>query len=61
LFGRGYLPPPLLLYKEDSMPKVGKKEFPYTAKGMEMAKKEAVKKGAKVSKAAKSKMVAKKK
>lgn len=43
------------------MPKVGKKEFPYTAKGMEMAKKEAVKKGAKVSKAAKSKMVAKKK
>ena len=27
------------------MPKVGKKEFPYTAKGMEMAKKEASKKG----------------
>ena len=29
------------------MPKVGKKEFPYTAKGMAMAKKAAAKKPAK--------------
>jgi len=31
------------------MPKVGKKEYPYTAKGMEMAKAAAKKKGTKVS------------
>jgi hypothetical protein len=30
------------------MPKVGKKEFPYTSKGMAMAKAEAKKKGAKM-------------
>jgi hypothetical protein len=30
------------------MPKVGKKEFPYTPKGMAMAKDEAKKKGAKM-------------
>jgi len=32
------------------MPKVGKKEFPYTAKGMAMAKMEAKKTGKKVTK-----------
>lgn len=32
------------------MPKVGKKEFPYTAKGMAAAKAEAKKTGAKVVK-----------
>jgi hypothetical protein len=32
------------------MPKVGKKEFPYTAKGMAMAKAEAKKRGVKMSK-----------
>ena len=32
------------------MPKVGKKEFPYTAKGMAMAKMEAKKTGKKVVK-----------
>ncbi len=32
------------------MPKVGKKEFPYTAKGMAMAKMEAKKTGKKVAK-----------
>ena len=38
------------------MPKVGKKEFPYSAKGMAMAKKEAKKSGKKmVTKKAKSK------
>lgn len=31
------------------MPKVGKKEFPYTPKGMAMAKNAAKKQGAKVS------------
>jgi hypothetical protein len=30
------------------MPKVGKKEFPYTAKGMAMAKAEAKKRGVQV-------------
>jgi hypothetical protein len=30
------------------MPKVGKKEYPYTAKGMAMAKAEAKKKGVKM-------------
>ena len=30
------------------MPKVGKKEFPYTAKGMAMAKKEVKKSGKKM-------------
>jgi hypothetical protein len=40
------------------MPKVGKKEFPYTAKGMAMAKMEAKKTGKKV---AKKKKTAKKK
>jgi hypothetical protein len=39
------------------MPKVGKKEFPYTAKGMAMAKMEAKKTGKKMTK----KKVAKKK
>lgn len=43
------------------MPKVGKKEFPYTAKGMAMAKMEAKKTGKPmkkaVKKAAKKKMV----
>jgi hypothetical protein len=34
------------------MPKVGKKEFPYTKKGMEMAKEEAKKKGKPMKKAA---------
>lgn len=43
------------------MPKVGKKEFPYTAKGMAMAKKEAAKKGAKVVKAKPAVKKAKKK
>ena len=38
------------------MPKVGKKEFPYTAKGMAMAKAEAKKKGKKmIAKRAKKK------
>jgi len=38
------------------MPKVGKKEFPYTAKGMAMAKAEAKKKGKKmITKKAKKK------
>jgi hypothetical protein len=38
------------------MPKVGKKEFPYSAKGMAMAKKEAKKSGKKmIAKKAKSK------
>lgn len=32
------------------MPKVGKKEFPYTKKGKEAAKKEAAKSGKKVTK-----------
>jgi len=32
------------------MPKVGKKEFPYTAKGMAMAKMEAKKTGKKMAK-----------
>jgi hypothetical protein len=32
------------------MPKVGKKEFPYTAKGMAMAKMEAKKTGKKMTK-----------
>ena len=31
------------------MPKVGKKEYPYTAKGMAMAKAEAKKTGRKIS------------
>ena len=31
------------------MPKVGKKTFPYTASGMKAAKKEAIKKGAKMT------------
>jgi ribosomal protein L18 len=40
------------------MPKVGKKEFPYTAKGMAMAKAEAKKTGKKVAKkSAKKKIV----
>jgi hypothetical protein len=40
------------------MPKVGKKEFPYTAKGMAMAKMEAKKTGKKVAKkSAKKKIV----
>jgi hypothetical protein len=37
------------------MPKVGKKEFPYTAKGMAMAKAEAKKMKAKKAKKAKKK------
>jgi hypothetical protein len=37
------------------MPKVGKKEFPYTAKGKAMAKAEAKKTGKPVKKAAKAK------
>lgn len=38
------------------MPKVGKKEFPYTAKGVAMAKNEAKKKGKKmIAKRAKKK------
>jgi hypothetical protein len=37
------------------MPKVGKKEFPYTAKGMAMAKAEAKKRGVKMSKGKKKK------
>ena len=38
------------------MPKVGKKEFPYTAKGMAMAKAEAKKEGKKmIAKRAKKK------
>lgn len=35
------------------MPKVGKKEFPYTPKGMAMAKAEAKKKGMKMQSAKK--------
>lgn len=35
------------------MPKVGKKEFPYTAKGMDAAKKESKKTGKPVKKAKK--------
>jgi hypothetical protein len=43
------------------MPKVGKKEFPYTAKGMAMAKMEAKKSGKKMDvKPAKKKMGKKK-
>ncbi len=41
------------------MPKVGKKEFPYTPKGMAMAKAEAKKKGMSVESAAKKKAVKK--
>ena len=37
------------------MPKVGSKKFPYTAKGMADAKKAAMKKGAKMTKAKKKK------
>jgi hypothetical protein len=37
------------------MPKVGKKEFPYTKKGMAMAKDEAKKTGKPMKKAAKKK------
>ena len=37
------------------MPKVGKKEYPYTAKGMAMAKVAAKKKGTKVSYGSKKK------
>jgi hypothetical protein len=36
------------------MPKVGKKEFPYNAKGMAMAKAEAKKKGMKMDSAKKA-------
>jgi len=42
------------------MPKVGKKEFPYTAKGMAMAKKEAKKTGKKMIKKQDKKMGKKK-
>jgi len=41
--------------KENAMPKVGKKEFPYTAKGMAMAKAEAKKSGVKMKNKKKSK------
>jgi len=41
------------------MPKVGKKEFPYTAKGMAMAKAEAKKTGKKVAKKSAKKKVVK--
>jgi hypothetical protein len=37
------------------MPKVGKKEFPYNAKGMAMAKAEAKKTGKKMTKGSKAK------
>jgi hypothetical protein len=37
------------------MPKVGKKEYPYTAKGMAMAKAEAKKKGMKMKTGKKAK------
>jgi hypothetical protein len=42
------------------MPKVGKKEFAYTAKGMAMAKMEAKKTGKPMKKAAKKKTAKKK-
>jgi len=42
------------------MPKVGKKEFPYTAKGMAMAKMEAKKSGKTMKKAVVKKMGKKK-
>jgi hypothetical protein len=42
------------------MPKVGKKEFPYTAKGMAMAKMEAKKTGKKMAKKSMKKMGKKK-
>jgi hypothetical protein len=42
------------------MPKVGKKEFPYTAKGMAMAKMESKKSGKKMVKKAVKKMGKKK-
>jgi hypothetical protein len=42
------------------MPKVGKKEFAYTAKGMAMAKAEAKKTGKPMKKAAKKKTAKKK-
>ena len=41
------------------MPKVGKKEFPYTAKGMAMAKMEAKKTGKKIAKKSTKKKTAK--
>ena len=41
------------------MPKVGKKEFPYTAKGMAMAKIEAKKTGKKIAKKSAKKKVVK--
>jgi hypothetical protein len=41
--------------KENAMPKVGKKEFPYTAKGMAMAKAEAKKRGVPMKNKKKSK------
>lgn len=41
--------------KENAMPKVGKKEFPYTAKGMAMAKAEAKKSGVKMKNKKKNK------
>lgn len=41
------------------MPKVGKKEFPYTAKGMAMAKMEAKKTGKKIAKKSAKKKVVK--
>jgi hypothetical protein len=43
------------------MPKVGKKEFPYTAKGMAMAKMESKKSGKKMVKKAAMKKMGKKK
>jgi hypothetical protein len=39
---------PLVTKKENDMPKVGKKEFAYTPKGMAMAKKEKMKMGMKM-------------
>jgi hypothetical protein len=41
--------------KENAMPQVGKKKFPYTAKGMAMAKAEAKKSGVKMKSKKKSK------
>jgi hypothetical protein len=38
----------LVTKKENDMPKVGKKEFAYTPKGMAMAKKEKMKMGMKM-------------
>ncbi len=45
-----------IIFKEDGMPKVGKKKFPYTKEGEKAAKKESKKTGKKVTKKSTGKM-----